>query len=92
MAAKPVLGSRGGEIVTDPTARPRLTAALTGRTSRARSRAGDRPRDRTAARAAYPILDGILIPIDRRADQTVSVKGEPIDAWYLLQHGPSARR
>ncbi len=31
---------------------------------------------------AYVILDGTLIPIDRSAEQTVSVKGEPIDAWY----------
>lgn len=31
---------------------------------------------------AYVILDGTLIPIDRCAEQTVSVKGEPIDAWY----------
>ena len=28
------------------------------------------------------ILDGTLIPIDRCAEQTLSVKGEPIDAWY----------
>jgi hypothetical protein len=31
---------------------------------------------------AYVILDGTLISIDRCAEQTVSVKGEPIDAWY----------
>jgi hypothetical protein len=31
---------------------------------------------------AYVILDGTLIPIDRCAEQTLSVKGEPIDAWY----------
>ncbi|MEV6985709.1 hypothetical protein AB0M95_31240 [Sphaerisporangium sp. NPDC051017] len=31
---------------------------------------------------AYVILDGTLIPIDRCAEQTISVKGEPIDAWY----------
>ncbi|WP_237110647.1 transposase family protein [Nonomuraea sp. MG754425] len=28
------------------------------------------------------ILDGTLIPIDRCAEQTLSVKGESIDAWY----------
>ncbi|MER6946523.1 transposase family protein [Nonomuraea sp. NPDC000554] len=28
------------------------------------------------------ILDGTLIPIDRCAEQTISVKGEAIDAWY----------
>ncbi|MGV9387400.1 transposase family protein [Nonomuraea sp. NPDC003707] len=31
---------------------------------------------------AYVILDGTLIPIDRCAEQIMSVKGEPIDAWY----------
>ncbi|WP_285780849.1 transposase family protein [Microtetraspora sp. NBRC 13810] len=31
---------------------------------------------------AYVILDGTLIPIDRCAEQTISVKGESIDAWY----------
>ncbi|MGP4102268.1 transposase family protein [Nonomuraea sp. KM90] len=31
---------------------------------------------------AYVILDGTLIPIDRCAEQRLSVKGEPIDAWY----------
>ncbi|WP_440074349.1 HARBI1 family protein [Streptosporangium sp. OZ121] len=31
---------------------------------------------------AYVILDGTLIPIDRCAEQTTSVKGEPIDTWY----------
>ncbi|SNT62232.1 hypothetical protein SAMN05216276_108910 [Streptosporangium subroseum] len=31
---------------------------------------------------AYVILDGTLIPTDRCAEQTRSVKGEPIDAWY----------
>ncbi|MFI9594439.1 transposase family protein [Nonomuraea sp. NPDC052265] len=30
----------------------------------------------------YMILDGTLIPIDRCAEQTLSVKGEPIDAWH----------
>ncbi|MFG1616170.1 transposase family protein [Nonomuraea wenchangensis] len=30
----------------------------------------------------YVILDGTLIPADRCAEQTISVKGEPIDAWY----------
>ncbi|WP_176993805.1 transposase family protein [Nonomuraea jiangxiensis] len=28
------------------------------------------------------ILDGTLIPIDRCAEQTISVNGESIDAWY----------
>ncbi|GAA0944763.1 transposase family protein [Nonomuraea longicatena] len=27
-------------------------------------------------------LDGTLIPTDRRAEQIIGVKGEPIDAWY----------
>ncbi|MGJ6969199.1 transposase family protein [Streptosporangium sp. G11] len=31
---------------------------------------------------AYVILDGTLIPTDRCAEQTFSVKGESIDAWY----------
>ncbi|MFC7590966.1 transposase family protein [Nonomuraea antimicrobica] len=31
---------------------------------------------------AYVILDGTLVPIDRCAEQTISVKGESIDAWY----------
>lgn len=31
---------------------------------------------------AYVILDGTLISIDRCAEQIISVKGEPIDAWY----------
>ncbi|WP_436838829.1 transposase family protein [Nonomuraea cavernae] len=31
---------------------------------------------------AYVILDGTLIPIDRCAEPALSVKGEPIDAWY----------
>ncbi|TDC91033.1 IS5/IS1182 family transposase [Nonomuraea deserti] len=31
---------------------------------------------------AYVILDGTLIGIDRCAEQTISVKGEAIDAWY----------
>ncbi len=31
---------------------------------------------------AYVILDGTLIPIDRCSEQTISVKGESIDAWY----------
>ncbi|MEV4090578.1 transposase family protein [Nonomuraea fuscirosea] len=31
---------------------------------------------------AYVILDGTLIPTDRCAEQIISVKGEPIDAWY----------
>lgn len=31
---------------------------------------------------AYVILDGTLIPIDRCAEQTLSLKGEPIDTWY----------
>ncbi|WP_433347645.1 transposase family protein [Microtetraspora malaysiensis] len=31
---------------------------------------------------AYVILDGTLIPVDRCAEQTVSVKGGSIDAWY----------
>ncbi|MEV4362734.1 transposase family protein [Nonomuraea sp. NPDC049625] len=31
---------------------------------------------------AYVILDATLIPIDRCAEQTISVKGEAIDAWY----------
>ncbi|MFI6604789.1 transposase family protein [Nonomuraea sp. NPDC050536] len=31
---------------------------------------------------AYVILDGTLIPIDRCAEQTISVKGESIDVWY----------
>ncbi|GAA4537145.1 IS5-like element IS470 family transposase [Nonomuraea ferruginea] len=35
-----------------------------------------------AAGLAYVILDGTLIPIDRCAEQAISVKGEPIDAWY----------
>lgn len=35
-----------------------------------------------AERMAYVILDGTLIPIDRCAEQTLSVKGEPIDTWY----------
>ncbi|MEU7000686.1 IS5/IS1182 family transposase, partial [Nonomuraea sp. NPDC046570] len=30
----------------------------------------------------YVILDGTLVPIDRCAEQTLSVKGEPIDVWY----------
>ncbi|GGT46819.1 hypothetical protein GCM10010176_107210 [Nonomuraea spiralis] len=30
----------------------------------------------------YVILDGTLIFIDRCAEQSLSVKGEPIDAWY----------
>ncbi|MFB4282334.1 transposase family protein [Nonomuraea sp. MTCD27] len=32
--------------------------------------------------AYYVILDGTLIPTDRCAELTTSVKGEPIDAWY----------
>ncbi|MEV4115469.1 transposase family protein [Nonomuraea sp. NPDC049695] len=31
---------------------------------------------------AHVILDGTLIPIDRCAEQALSVKGEPIDAWH----------
>ncbi|WP_442945773.1 hypothetical protein [Nonomuraea sp. LPB2021202275-12-8] len=31
---------------------------------------------------AYVILDGTLIGIDRCAEQIISVKGDPIDAWY----------
>ncbi|MGW5154429.1 transposase family protein [Nonomuraea wenchangensis] len=31
---------------------------------------------------AFVILDGTLIPIDRCAEQSLSVKGEIIDAWY----------
>lgn len=31
---------------------------------------------------AYVITDGTLIPTDRCSEQTLSVKGEPIDAWY----------
>lgn len=31
---------------------------------------------------AYVILDGTLIPTDRCAEQSLSVKGEPIDTWY----------
>ncbi|WP_424923252.1 transposase family protein, partial [Actinomadura rubrisoli] len=30
----------------------------------------------------YLIMDGTLLPADRCAEQTISVKGEPIDAWY----------
>lgn len=39
--------------------------------------------DRAEAQGmAFVILDGTLITIDRCGEQTVSVKGEPIDAWY----------
>jgi hypothetical protein len=39
--------------------------------------------DRAEAQGlAFLILDGTLIPIDRCGEQTISVKGEPIDAWY----------
>ncbi|MEO3781750.1 transposase family protein [Actinocorallia sp. B10E7] len=31
---------------------------------------------------AYLIMDGALLPTDRCAEQTLSVKGEPIDLWY----------
>lgn len=31
---------------------------------------------------AYVIMDGTLVPADRCAEQMISVKGEPIDAWY----------
>jgi hypothetical protein len=31
---------------------------------------------------AYVIMDGTLVSADRCAEQTISVKGEPIDAWY----------
>ncbi|MEO3784929.1 transposase family protein [Actinocorallia sp. B10E7] len=31
---------------------------------------------------AHLILDGTLLPADRCAEQTLSVKGEPIDLWY----------
>ncbi|WP_170223621.1 hypothetical protein [Nonomuraea turkmeniaca] len=43
----------------------------------------------------YVILDGALIPIDRCAEQTVSVKGESIDAWYsgkAHQHAGNLQR
>lgn len=33
-------------------------------------------------RHAYLIMDGTLLPTDRCAQQTLSVKGEPIDLWY----------
>lgn len=35
---------------------------------------------------AYVILDGSLIPTDRCAEQTTSVKSETIDAWYSGKH------
>jgi hypothetical protein len=39
--------------------------------------------DRAEAQGlAFLILDGTLIPIDRCGEQAISVKGEPIDAWY----------
>ncbi|MBN6054652.1 IS5/IS1182 family transposase [Nonomuraea sp. RK-328] len=31
---------------------------------------------------AHVILDGTLIATDRCAEQTISIKGEPIDVWY----------
>lgn len=31
---------------------------------------------------AFLIIDGTLLPTDRCAQQTLSVKGEPIDLWY----------
>ncbi|MGW4795024.1 hypothetical protein ACWEPC_21705 [Nonomuraea sp. NPDC004297] len=38
---------------------------------------------------AYVILDGTLISTDRCAEQTISVKGEPIDAWYSAKAPPA---
>ncbi|MGW4412656.1 transposase family protein [Nonomuraea sp. NPDC004702] len=43
---------------------------------------------------AFVILDGTLIPIDRRAERTTSLKGESIDVWYsgkARQHAGNPR-